>query len=193
MTPADAVARERDEARKELADLRGDDDAWRRTYEKTHAALLKAEADAAQLREALERDALRARAETAERDLDIARGLIARLGDPDSLESLWALLRYERARVAELERAQDAAFRDAHRAEADAARLREALTQVRDAMLATGQGPDGDDDPRRPVAAAVWRALASAPSAETWRQVGQHAAHPELDAEAAQLRKAVKP
>lgn len=115
---------------------------------------------------ALERDALKARVETAERDLDIARGLIARLGDPDSLESLWVLLRYERLRVAELERVQDAAFRDAHRAEADAARLREALTQVRDAMLATGQGPDGDDDPRRPVAAAVWRALASAPSAD---------------------------
>jgi len=89
VTPADAVARERDEARKELADLRGDDDAWRRTYEKTHAALLKAQADAA--------------------------------------------------------------------------RLREVLAQVRDAMLATGQGPDGDDDPRRPLAAAVWRALASAP------------------------------
>ena len=69
-----------------------------------------------------------------------------------------------RARVAELERERDAAFRDAHRAEADAARLREALTQVRDAMLATGQEPDGDDDPRRPVAVAVWRALASAPS-----------------------------
>lgn len=53
---------------------------------------------------ALERDALKARAETAERDLDIARGLIARLGDPDALESLDALLTHERARVAELER-----------------------------------------------------------------------------------------
>lgn len=51
-------------------------------------------------------------------------------------------------------------------AEAEVARLREVLAQVRDAMLATGQGPDGDDDPRRPVATAVWRALASAPSAE---------------------------
>ena len=64
-----------------------------------------------------------------------------------------------RARVAELERC-------AERAEADATRLREVLAQVRDAMLATGQAPDGDDDPRRPVAAAVWRALASTPSAE---------------------------
>lgn len=82
-------------------------------------------------------------------------GLVATVQELDAL----------RARVAELERVQDAAFRDAHRAEADAARLREALTQVRDAMLATGQGPDGDDDPRRPVAAAVWRALASVPSA----------------------------
>jgi len=63
-----------------------------------------------------------------------------------------------RARVAELERC-------AERAEADATRLREVLAQVRDAMLATGQAPDGDDDPRRPLAAAVWRALASAPSA----------------------------
>ena len=52
------------------------------------------------------------------------------------------------------------------RARADAARMREALTQVRDAMRATGQEPDGDDDPRRPVATAVWHALASAPSTE---------------------------
>jgi len=37
---------------------------------------------------------------------------------------------------------------------------------------------------------APYRAPSHAPSAETWRQVGQHAAHPELDAEAAQLRKA---
>lgn len=32
---------ERDDARKALADLQGDDDAWRRTYESTHAELLK--------------------------------------------------------------------------------------------------------------------------------------------------------
>ena len=51
-------------------------------------------------------------------------------------------------------------------ARADAVRLREALTQVRDAMRATGQEPDGDDDPRRPVASAVWHALVSTPSAE---------------------------
>lgn len=76
-------------------------------------------------------------------------------------------------RVAELERERDEArervlvMSDAWKAAMDnVARLREALTQVRDAMLATGQGPDGDDDPRRPVAAAVWRALASTPSAE---------------------------
>jgi len=75
-------------------------------------------------------------------------------------------------RVAELERERDEArervlvMSDAWKAAMDnVARLREALTQVRDAMLATGQEPDGDDDPRRPVATAVWRALASAPSA----------------------------
>lgn len=80
----------------------------------------------------------------------------------------------ERARNAEAQR--DEAVSLAHEslaetvaARADAARLREALTQVRDAMLATGQEPDGDDDPRRPVATAVWRALASAPSAEPTR------------------------
>lgn len=56
--------------------------------------------------------------------------------------------------------------RERNEARAEAARLREALMQVRDAMLATGQGPDGDDDPRRPVATVVWRALASTPSAE---------------------------
>ena len=78
-----------------------------------------------------------------------------------------------RARVAELERERDEAralWDDAlrqvlhhsnarGRAEADAARLREALMQVRDAMLATGQEPDGDDDPRRPLASAVWATL----------------------------------
>lgn len=59
--------------------------------------------------------------------------------------------------------------RERDEARADAARLREALTQVRDAMCATGQEPDGDDDPRRPVASAVWHALASTPSAEPTR------------------------
>lgn len=99
-------------------------------------------------------------------------GLVATVQELDAL----------RARVAELERVQDAAFRDAHRAEADAARLREALTQVRDAMLATGQEPDGDDDPRRPVAAAVWRALASAPSALQRNQCDGCAAGRPVDA-----------
>lgn len=60
---------------------------------------------------------LQTRAETAERDVEVARGLIARLGDPDALESLWALLRHERARVAELERNADV--------------LREALEEMR--------------------------------------------------------------
>ena len=67
-------------------------------------------------------------------------------------------------------------------ARADAVRLREALTQVRDAMLATGQGPDGDDDPRRPLATAVWSALASTPApgptraeAEAWVGDGEAA------------------
>lgn len=36
-----------------LCDLKGDDDAWRRTYESTHAALLKSEAEVERLREAL--------------------------------------------------------------------------------------------------------------------------------------------
>ena len=49
----DKTEKERDEAQKALADLQGDDDAWRRTYERTHADLLAAEADAARLREAL--------------------------------------------------------------------------------------------------------------------------------------------
>ena len=60
----------------------------------------------------------------------------------------------------------EAVARERDEARADAARLREALTQVRDAMRATGQEPDGDDDPRRPVASAVWHALDSTPSAE---------------------------
>ena len=55
----------------------------------------------------------------------------------------------------------EAVARERDEARADAARLREALTQVRDAMRATGQEPDGDDDPRRPVASAVWHALDS--------------------------------
>ena len=78
--------------------------------------------------------ALEARAETAERDLEAARGLIARLGDPDALESLWVLLRHERARVAELERERDEArervlvMSDAWKADMDnVARLRFAL------------------------------------------------------------------
>jgi hypothetical protein len=37
----EALTKERDEARKALADLEGDDDAWRRTYETTHAELLQ--------------------------------------------------------------------------------------------------------------------------------------------------------
>lgn len=46
--------------------------------------------------------------ETAERDLDVARGLISRLGyDTDALESLNALLVHERARVKGLERQRD--------------------------------------------------------------------------------------
>ena len=98
-----------------------------------------------------------------------------RLGE--KLESAEANVKALRTRVAELERERDALAKrvsdleyhlDSHvratdKAQADAARLREVLAQVRDAMLATGQGPDGDDDPRRPLAAAVWRALASAP------------------------------
>ena len=55
-----------------------------------------------------------ARALTAERDLEAARGLIARLGDADALESLNALLTLERAnhlsaraRVADLGRERD--------------------------------------------------------------------------------------
>ena len=49
------------------------------------------------------------------------------------------------------------------RLRAEVERLRAALVMVRDAMVATGQEPDGDDDPRRPVATAVWSALAGAP------------------------------
>lgn len=66
---------------------------------------------------------LQTRAETAERDLEVARGLISRLGDRDALESLDALLRHERARVAEL--------RDAARHDSSAARaLRKALEDL---------------------------------------------------------------
>jgi len=43
-------------------------------------------------------------------------------------------------------------------------RLRETLRQVQSAMEATGQAPDGMPDPRRPLATAVWAALAGAPS-----------------------------
>lgn len=64
--------------------------------------------------------AMALRAETAERDLDSARGLIARLGDADALESLNALLTLERAnhlsaraRVVELERERDEAADEA--------------------------------------------------------------------------------
>ena len=64
--------------------------------------------------------AMALRAETAERDLDTARGLIARLGDADALESLNALLTLERAnhlsaraRVVELERERDEAADEA--------------------------------------------------------------------------------
>lgn len=39
--------------KKELTDLQGDDDAWRRTYERTHADLIKADAEIQRLREAL--------------------------------------------------------------------------------------------------------------------------------------------
>ena len=63
---------------------------------------------------ALERDALCTRAETAERDLNLARGLISRLGDLDALGSLDALLRRERARVAELEREVSVLAADCH-------------------------------------------------------------------------------
>ena len=121
---------------------------------------------------ALERDALRARVETAERDLESARGLIARLGDADALGSLNALLAHERARVAELERElegmrqrarvaeaqRDEAVSRSHesltesvRARADAARLREALyesafnaarTTLASAPSAEPEGPD---------------------------------------------------
>lgn len=73
-----------------------------------------------------------------------------------------------RARVKELESERDAnanAYfaRLAHieAANADRARLRSALEQVRSAMEASDQGPDGDNDPRRPLASAVWAAIAT--------------------------------
>lgn len=80
-------------------------------------------------------------------------GLVATVQELDAL----------RARVAELERAQDAAFRDAHRAEADAARLREALRGLLDhgCLCAVNDR----EEPCQQCAAAR-AALASAPSVE---------------------------
>lgn len=40
---------------------------------------------------------------------------------------------------------------------AEVEKLRAILLDVRAAMQASGQAPDGDDDPRRPLASAVWR------------------------------------
>ena len=85
-------------------------------------------------------------------------GLVATVQELDAL----------RARVADLERVQDAAFRDAHRAEADAARLREALEDFLNCPMVVSEGTS-------PVIVTIhvarervekWRAaLASAPSA----------------------------
>jgi hypothetical protein len=47
--------------------------------------------------------------------------------------------------------------------EAQAAALRAALERVRAAMIATGQGGDGDDDPRYPLWNTIVAALASDP------------------------------
>lgn len=80
-----------------------------------------------------ERDALRADLATARRDLDLARGLIARLGDLDALESLATVNESLKARVAELEREvklremqtqRMMLARDAMQRERDAARAR---------------------------------------------------------------------
>lgn len=66
----------------------------------------------------------------------------------------WGASATERARLT----------RERDEARESEARMRAALERVRDAMRATGQEPDGDDDPRRPLATAVWSALASTPA-----------------------------
>ena len=48
---------------------------------------------------------------------------------------------------------------EVERVEAEAASYRRALVAVRDALKATDQEPDGENDPRRPLASLVWRVL----------------------------------
>lgn len=146
--------------RAQLATVTRERDSWRAQRDEVHAEMerqtqLKREERQAKLDAMRERDEAQAVLRKCH-EVAWPRG-----GDlnGDPVCDLMLMRGTFQAHITTLERERD-------EARADAARLREALTQVRDAMRATGQEPDGDDDPRRPVASAVWHALDSTPSAE---------------------------
>lgn len=177
---AGTIHEELQKCRTQLADVTRERDSWRSQRDEVHAEMerqtqLKREERQAKLDAMRERDALvedMARAENSYIDVGLAdmrlkdaqRRVIATLTrerDEARADREWLALQLDAAKET-----IQYGIGLRQKAEADAARLREALMQVRDAMLATGQEPDGDDDPRRPVATVVWRVLTSTPSAE---------------------------
>lgn len=123
----------------------------------------------------VERDELRAEVERLTRERDEARAEMRELAEvaARNVNDASHLRRSAIELTRERDEARALAGQDcdgmscppSNEARADVARLREALQQVQSAMAATGQAPDGMPDPRRPLATAVWAALAAAPDA----------------------------
>jgi septal ring factor EnvC (AmiA/AmiB activator) len=90
---------------------------------------------------------------------DLAAERAAHLATRQELSRALAERDEARAEVAKHDQRFVEIYDELKSARADAARLRAVLERVREAMLSTGQAPDGDDDPRRPLATAVWDAL----------------------------------